>query len=329
MDVLGIVQDDQLYLVERDSGVAYACDGSGERKAVGTYHADVQKVVLHEVEDVPQAEAPGDEEEGSAVGGKAEVEVEVQGKPHLWDADPADHCETPNAAHKDLEAVLEQLGLILGKAKHELVVYDPYYCTGRAESQLHEMGFLQAYNKCEDFYQKLERKELPEYDCIVTNPPYSNVPLDHVKALMEFLMTKQDKPWFVLQPNYVYMKDYWEMYCRKQASAADHARPFFLTPTSPRKYVYKAPKALRQDLKSKARNTAPFVTFWYCWVGNSLYKRFMKWWHRSGQSVSSALSLAVSERSLPNNFKDSSDRTRRKKKGKKRKRPAEGDFTSN
>eukprot|EP00963_Diacronema_lutheri_P012392 scaffold1724_cov341-Pavlova_lutheri.AAC.68 len=328
MDVLGVVQDDQLYLVDRDTGVAYACDGSGERKAVGTYRADVQEVVLHEVEAVAGVDDPQDEEGRRGEVDGATVVEEVEGEPHPWDADPADHCETPGAAHEDLEAVLLQLASMLGKAKHELVVYDPYYCTGKAGSQLKKMGFLRAYNKCEDFYQKMEHGDLPDYDCIVTNPPYSAVPVDHVKALMEFLMTKQDKPWFVLQPNYVYMKDYWEAFCGKLVEAAAQPRPFFLTPASPRKYVYKVPKALRQELKSKARNTAPFVTFWYCWLDRPLQKRFMKWWHRSGQSVSSTLSLAVKERCLPNNFKDSSDRTRRKKGGKKRKRPAEGNVTS-
>lgn len=323
-EYLGVFQDEQLYLVDVRTSIAYACDGSGARVSVGTYLPQSARVLLHE-EPSEGVDVQVSEEDEGKVQTKVQEEIEEgMGREHAWKSDPADHCETPSKAHEDLEDVLMHLATCMGKAKHELLVYDPYYCTGKAGCQLKKLGFLKAYNEPEDFYRKLEEDSLPEYDCIVTNPPYSAMPVDHVQTLMEFLLTKQGKPWFVLQPNYVYTKEYWCRYCEKLVERNKQPRPFFLTPSTPRKYVYKVPKSLRTGLKSKARSTAPFVTFWYCWLGNPLQKDFLRWWNKSMGRDAHALALSTREIALPNNFKDSSDRTRRKRKNKKRKRESDG-----
>lgn len=40
-----------------------------------------------------------------------------------------------------------------------------------------QIGFSNVYNKKEDFYKVIENNRVPEYDILITNPPYSE---DHV-----------------------------------------------------------------------------------------------------------------------------------------------------
>ena len=54
----------------------------------------------------------------------------------------------------------------------------------------------------EDFYLKHETGECPDYDILVTNPPYSE---DHIEKILNFCVNA-GKPYFLLLPNYVYTK---------------------------------------------------------------------------------------------------------------------------
>ena len=54
----------------------------------------------------------------------------------------------------------------------------------------------------EDFYAVIAAKQTPEFDVLVTNPPYSG---DNVDKLMNFSLSS-GKPFFLLMPNYVYQK---------------------------------------------------------------------------------------------------------------------------
>lgn len=63
-------------------------------------------------------------------------------------------------------------------------------------------GFDNVYNRMEDFYAKIASNSLPEYDVLVTNPPYSG---DHFRRICEFCRAS-DKPYFLLLPNFVYIK---------------------------------------------------------------------------------------------------------------------------
>eukprot|EP00172_Hildenbrandia_rubra_P001060 Plantae.Rhodophyta-Hildenbrandia_rubra.ctg16346.p1 GENE.Plantae.Rhodophyta-Hildenbrandia_rubra.ctg16346~~Plantae.Rhodophyta-Hildenbrandia_rubra.ctg16346.p1 ORF type:complete len:346 (+),score=62.45 Plantae.Rhodophyta-Hildenbrandia_rubra.ctg16346:219-1256(+) len=225
--------------------------------------------------------------------------------------DDRDHCETPLTAYSDIEPILSWLSTMLGKSKAQLQIYDPYFCSGAVVKRLKTLGFDKVYNKCEDFYAVQKQGRVPDYDVIVVNPPYSTSPIDHVEKLLEFLV-KQSKPCFVLQPNYVYTKPFWEKLTSRRSP-----RPFFLTPPTPRSYIYDTPRMIK-GVKSKQRKTSPFVTMWYCHVGENT-EAFYRWWAEKGATKCKNLTIACSEYLIANKFKDSSDRTRRKQRKRKRK----------
>lgn len=249
-------------------------------------------------------------------------EVELDGQTRCDSADtakfpftpnPADHCETPFEAYQDLAPVLKFLSGALGKNPSSLRIYDPYYCDGAVRRHLDRLGLPHVHNVCEDFYETISRGELPDFDCLVTNPPYvPTAERDHVEALLHFVASRQ-KPWFIVQPNYVYTKPAWEDNIRKITTGP---RPFFLTPPQPRSYVYTTPTGMR-DVKSEARKTSPFATMWYCWMPANVTEKLFKWWPVNGRAQCQRLRLACTEFFLPDEFKDSADKTRRKKKNKK------------
>ena len=197
--------------------------------------------------------------------------------------------------------------LLAGKQPAELRIYDPYYCAGQVKRNLESLGFPNVYNVCEDFYAVIAEGRTPEYDVLITNPPYGRVPFDHVEKLTAFLAT-QAKPWLVVQPAYCYTKDYWPVLMGGLAP-----QPFFLTPASPRGYIYQTPKGMRGVLKAKKLKTSPFVTFWYGWFGEHQGGLF-QWWMEHGFRECSGMSLAAQSLSLPDGLKSSNDRSRRKAK---------------
>lgn len=49
---------------------------------------------------------------------------------------------------------------------------------------LKSLGFNHIYNKKEDFYKVIENNKIPEYDILITNPPYSE---DHVNIYILYI----------------------------------------------------------------------------------------------------------------------------------------------
>ena len=221
-----------------------------------------------------------------------------------------DHCETPFAAYEDLAPFLTYLAKLLGKDRKSLRIWDPYYCNGGVKRNFSHLGFISVHNEREDFYAMIRDEKVPEYDCIVTNPPYSTQHMDHIHQLFKFLCN-QDRPWFVLQPNYVYVKEYWK---DLTASVLKAPRPFFLTPSAPRKYKYKTPAGIRDVQNAQQLKTSPFVSLWYCWTGSRYTAKMYKWIVDERCNDNLTLSLACTEYFLPDAFKDSNDKTRKKKK---------------
>lgn len=309
----GVMQGDDMYLVDEATGRAFAAerDDSGKLVRVGTWTAQ-QGLVLQRA--ASSSALP-------------------------WQTDAADHCETPAVAYEDVAELLDWLAQRLGKSRAELQIYDPYFCAGGSQRRLGALGFKSVYNVCEDFYQRLERKDLPAHDVLVTNPPYSHVPRDHVAELMRFLGRDQHRPWLVLQPAYVYSKDYYSPAVLEaqrveggkaaaegggvKLAASPRPRPFYLTPPTPRSYVYETPVGFRSAGISK--KTSPHVTFWYCWLGAQHQGAALQWLAQKAVSthpLHGRLHLACTEYYLPNEFKNSNDSTRRKNKDKKKGKPA-------
>ena len=75
-----------------------------------------------------------------------------------------------------------------------------FSCPNTADSST-RVTFLILRRK-EDFYAVTEAEANPEFDVLVTNPPYSG---DNVDKLMKFSLSR-GKPFFLLMPNYVYEK---------------------------------------------------------------------------------------------------------------------------
>ena len=117
-----------------------------------------------------------------------------------------DHCETPLEAYQDIDDIIATYAISIGKHRSNVSIYDPYYCEGHMIERLHSLGYRDIYNKKEDFYEMISLDRVPSYDVLVTNPPYST---DHMEQLLRFVM-KSTKPWFLLLPNYVYCKDYYQ-----------------------------------------------------------------------------------------------------------------------
>lgn len=228
----------------------------------------------------------------------------------------ADHCETPFRAYADLAPVLEWVAKTMGKDKSTLRVYDPYFCNGAVKRNLARLGFTTCYNEREDFYARIANDTVPAYDVLVTNPPYAPLPeQDHVESLLKFVVSKRT-PFFILQPNYCYAKPYYETIV---SSLEGGPRLLFLQPPMPRDYVYVSPDGFR-DVKAAQRKTAPYVTFWYCWLGPAIQGQFIRDFGR-GDINCPRLTLACSEFFLGDSFKDSSDKTRKRNRNKNGKRP--------
>jgi len=83
---------------------------------------------------------------------------------------------------------------------------------------------------------------------------------DHIERLLRFCASTV-KPFFLLLPNFVYMKPYCiELFRGPSAPKATAGKMFFVSPMT--RYLYTTPKGRRQ--KKSGKYTAPFPTFWYC-----------------------------------------------------------------
>jgi hypothetical protein len=101
-------------------------------------------------------------------------------------------------------------------------------CVGSMVKHLGRLGFESVHNRNEDCYAVWAAGRVPEYDVLMTNPPYSS---DHMQRILAFAAAS-GKPWMLLLPNFV---------CRKQnfAQLVGASSPAFLVPA--KRYVYYAP----------------------------------------------------------------------------------------
>lgn len=118
-----------------------------------------------------------------------------------------DHFETSLEALKDLLPVLEAYrSLIRPNSPEGFTLYDPYFCTGTVKALWEDLGIGKVIHEKRDFYADMEEGTIPDYDVLVTNPPYSD---DHIQKLMEFLVGS-NKAWAFLVPDYVASKDWYQ-----------------------------------------------------------------------------------------------------------------------
>lgn len=215
------------------------------------------------------------------------VEDTEKGPSFPFPTEPDDHCESPLLAYNHVVAILKLL--CQGQQPEKSTIYDPYYCNGAVVRNLNQLGFPNVYNVKQDCYAAWQKQELPSFDILLTNPPYS---VDHVSSarrtkpcgyiprrvpyakkptlfavyqiekLMKFVTSSYfgNRPWMLLLPNWVHKKDYY-------VEATKKIRPFYLVPR--KRYVYEPPKEFRQAKKSDVhKKSSPFVSMWYIWGGD-------------------------------------------------------------
>ena len=255
----GEVVDGRLYMVDKRRGLVYDGEGGGGLARVGRW------VEGRVVEDPPQEEV-GEAEAGGATGEVAPARRAARVE-HPFDVDDADHCETGVESYADLVPVLDLVCAQLGRTRETLRIYDPYYCDGAVVRNLGRYGFRSVHNVCEDFYAVVRDGRVPEYDCIVTNPPYSG---EHVSRLLAWCASGTGagagggKPAFLLLPNHFYTKPYFP---RMSLDAC-----WFLCPT--KRYCYWAPLGMRAKGHAhrnagRGERTSPFVSLWFLLFGAS------------------------------------------------------------
>eukprot|EP00730_Choanoeca_flexa_P014255 TRINITY_DN6164_c0_g1_i3.p1 TRINITY_DN6164_c0_g1~~TRINITY_DN6164_c0_g1_i3.p1 ORF type:complete len:293 (+),score=51.49 TRINITY_DN6164_c0_g1_i3:28-879(+) len=228
---------------------------------------------------------------------------------HAFRTDRDDHCETPFKAYKDIAPILAHIAAALGTTCAKLRIYDPYFCAGSMRDHLRRLGFETVYNENVDFYQAMRDGTIPDYDVLVTNPPYSTDPMNHIKRLMKYV-TSSGKPYLILQPVYVYVKQFYITALETNPGV----NPFYLTPSM--RYVYETPRGLR-NVKPNLLKTAPFVSLWYG-GGWQLVDGIMKWWCERGKDECKGCHLKRKTQNMPNKYKDSNDASRRRLRKKQR-----------
>ena len=118
---------------------------------------------------------------------------------------------------------------------------------------LARLGFESVYNRNEDCYAAWEAQRVPEYDVLVTNPPYS---ADHMQRCLAYAVSC-GKPFLLLLPSFV---------CRKRSYAPIVAPlpepPAYLVPA--KRYVYFAPGRQTDATQPTVRRSIDSVGEWPC-----------------------------------------------------------------
>lgn len=233
---------------------------------------------------------------------------------HPFEVDATDHCETPLEAYHDVTALLDQIAGSTGKTRASLSIYDPYYCDGGVKSKLNSLGFKNVRNDNEDFYENIKNGKVPDFDVLVTNPPYSGI---HVEKLLTFV-AKAAKPFLLLLPHYVYTKDYY------QRAFGSKVNPFFLVPKS--RYSYLPPSWVQNGSTALAKGkvtTSPFPSFWYCRSNKVSSKWLTQTYGASGvYRHDRKLQYASCPAHIPRDMKGEFDATKKRANPRARKRAA-------
>ena len=218
---------------------------------------------------------------------KAEVQHPAAKASLSFDADWHDHCETPFDAFRDIEPLLFRIAQALGRTKETLRIYDPYFCEGTMRAHLARLGFTDVHNVDEDCYAVWEDGRTPEFDVLVTNPPFSG---DHMLRALRFAASC-GKPWLLLLPNFVCFKKSYD------SVVPSHQQPAFLVPS--KRYTFYAP-GRSTDISAP---TSPFDTFWHVSTrslpgGDAAHDAICGWWERKYAAATKA-TLARTREAVP------------------------------
>jgi hypothetical protein len=168
----------------------------------------------------------------------SETSVDIRDE-YPYEVIPDDHCETPLEAYQDISPLLQLFAQSIQKTSFSLAIYDPFFCEGSMVERVGSLGFTNVYNRKEDFYSMKSSSQLPSFELLLTNPPYS---LDHMDRLLSFCINemKGKQPFCLLLPNYVYMKDYFSKY--NHFFNNNSGGGCFIVPKNGKRYLYTTPK---------------------------------------------------------------------------------------
>ena len=145
------------------------------------------------------------------------------------------------------------------------VIYDPYYCDGRAAKLLRQVGFGTVVHEKRDFYQDIRDKTVPPHDVLITNPPYSD---QHKQQCLQYCFEQlktHDKPFFVLLPAYVAARQYYKtLLDQYQAESVVYSIPKV-------NYEYSHPEGTGHE-------TSPFQSLWFCGIGREAFRTIRHDW---------------------------------------------------
>jgi hypothetical protein len=262
-------------------------------------------------------------------------------------ASKGDDRETPERAISDVSRLLNFFLSSCTSTKgnrNEIQIYDPYYCKGTIKHELSKFGFHNVYNEPVDFYQAILKKEVPCYDILLTNPPYSG---RHIRKAMEFACrsssgSKSTKPWCMLLPSNVYLRDWYEHVIRFEPSPplflCPHERYSFVVPTSStsttidndnqqsNEQLTEKGKRKIQKTRKKTQQHTPYVTMLY--IGGLLpseREALLLGWKDMDSAPKLMTTLASTSKDLPRRVRKltrykSRDKGERKEEGGGRKR---------
>lgn len=168
-----------------------------------------------------------------------------------FEVDYNDHFETPLNAYEDILPFIESIATILNKSLDDIIVFDPYYCQGSMIKILKSLGIKTIINKNEDFYQMILDNKVPEYDIIITNPPYSG---EHKQKLLNFLLSNIIKPFALLLPCYIATKNYWSTFINNNQIQSNNISFLYVLP--PESYNYNHPEGTGKSIP-------PFYSTWF------------------------------------------------------------------
>ena len=198
-----------------------------------------------------------------------------------YPTDYNDHFETPARAYDDIFPLMEYI--LAGKQKNdsrksssiaepqhkqgrtsETIIYDPYYCAGRAATLLNGVFQrskistpIRIQHEKRDFYRDIKQNTIPQYDILVTNPPYSG---DHKERCLDFAVSqlkRYGRPFFLLMPNYVAMKEYFRKTVLEGSGSKKEIQTFYIAPSSTSPYEYDHPDGTGYQV-------SPFASVWFC-----------------------------------------------------------------
>jgi hypothetical protein len=201
-----------------------------------------------------------------------------------YKTDYNDHFETPLIAYEDISPLLDYLlasklkithdsdskrttkqeQALLNRMRNSHVLYDPYYCDGKTSVLLLQLGFHRVVHAKRDFYKDVTNDAIPSHDTLITNPPYSG---DHKERCLQICLEnfqKHQRPFFLLMPNYVASRSYYQRILGTSAEDVGYLLPSI-------SYEYEHPEGTGHEIP-------PFSSLWFCGVGKDRVKELKEYW---------------------------------------------------